>query len=85
MYDQLFTVPDPGSVEDFNTILNPNSLEVLTGCKLEPNMAGVRPGDSFQFLRMGYFCTDRDSKEGKLVFNRTVSLKDTWAKEVAKG
>jgi len=65
--------------------LNPNSLEVLSGCKLEPNLAEVKTGDRFQFLRMGYFCVDSDSKKGKLVFNRTVTLKDTWAKEAAKG
>ena len=85
LYDQIFTVPDPGSVEDVKTILNPNSLEVLSGCKLEPNLAEVKTGDRFQFLRMGYFCVDSDSKKGKLVFNRTVTLKDTWAKEAAKG
>lgn len=85
LYDQLFTTPDPGDVEDFKTVLNPNSLEVLTGCKLEPNLAGVVPGDHFQFLRMGYFCADQDSKPGRLIFNRTATLKDTWAKEAAKG
>ena len=85
MYDQLFSVPNPAEADDFKTTINPNSLEVLKGCKLEPNLAGVKPGDRFQFLRMGYFCADRDSMEGKLVFNRTVSLKDTWAKEMAKG
>jgi len=58
--------------------LNPNSLEVLKSCKLEPSLAGAKPGDAFQFLRLGYFCVDLvDSKEGSLVFNRTVTLKDT--------
>ena len=85
MYDQLFTVPDPGAVEDFKTVLNPASLEILKGCKLEPNLADVKPGDRFQFLRMGYFCADPDSKEGSPVFNRTATLKDTWAKEAARG
>jgi glutaminyl-tRNA synthetase len=85
LYDQLFTIPDPGSAEDLQSILNPNSLEILTNCKLESNLAGAKPGDSFQFLRMGYFCVDSDSKPGKIVINRTVTLKDTWAKEVAKG
>jgi glutaminyl-tRNA synthetase len=85
MYDELFSVPNPSEADDFRTTINPNSLEVLKGCKLEPNLAGVKPGDRFQFLRMGYFCADKDSAEGKLVFNRTVSLKDTWAKEMAKG
>lgn len=85
MYDQLFTVPNPSEAEDFKTVINPNSLEILTGCKLEPNLADTAPGARFQFLRMGYFCTDKDSAKGRLIFNRTVSLKDTWAKEMAKG
>ncbi len=85
MYDQLFSVPNPAEAEDFKTTINPNSLEVLKGCKLEPNLSGAEPGDRFQFLRMGYFCADKDSAKGRLIFNRTVSLKDTWAKEMAKG
>ena len=85
MYDQLFSVPNPAEAEDFKTTINPNSLEVLKGCKLEPNLSGAKPGDRFQFLRMGYFCADKDSAKGRLIFNRTVSLKDTWAKEMAKG
>ena len=85
MYDELFSVPNPSEADDFRTTINQNSLEVLKDCKLEPNLAGVKSGDRFQFLRMGYFCADKDSSKGKLVFNRTVSLKDTWAKEMAKG
>lgn len=85
MYEQLFNVPNPTEADDFKTTINPNSLEVLTGCKLEPNLSAVKPGDRFQFLRMGYFCADKDSTKDRLVFNRTVSLKDTWAKELAKG
>jgi len=85
IYDHLFNTPNPAEAEDFKAAINPNSLEVLKGCKLEPNLAGAKPGDRFQFLRMGYFCADKDSTEGKLVFNRTVTLKDTWAKEMAKG
>ena len=84
LYDQLFTEADPGNAEDFKTIINPASLEILDNCKLELNLSETKPGDTFQFLRMGYFCTDSDSKAGKLVFNRTVSLKDTWAKIAAK-
>lgn len=84
LYDQLFTLANPAEAEDFKIVLNPASLEVLKGCKVEPNLAATRPGDSFQFLRMGYFCTDSDSTADKLVFNRTVSLKDTWAKIAAK-
>jgi glutaminyl-tRNA synthetase len=84
LYDQLFTIPNPAEAEDFKTVLNPSSVEILQGCKLEPNLAETKPGDRFQFLRMGYFCTDLDTKDGKLVFNRTVSLKDTWAKIATK-
>ena len=80
LYDHLFTVPNPGDYEDFLTYLNPKSLEVLRSCKVEPSLADARPGDKFQFERLGYFCVDPDSQNGKLVFNRTVSLKDEWAK-----
>ncbi len=83
LYDRLFSTADPEDVpegEDFTVNLNPNSLEVLTGCKVEPSLAGTRPGDRYQFLRLGYFCTDPDSVNGRLVFNRTVSLRDTWAR-----
>jgi len=83
LYDYLFTKPNPDDVEegqDFLDYVSPNSLEVLTGCKLEPSLADAKPGSKFQFERQGYFCVDPDSTEGKLVFNRTVSLKDTWAK-----
>jgi glutaminyl-tRNA synthetase len=65
---------------DFRANLNPNSLEVLTGCKLEPGLKRMKPGDRCQFERLGYFCVDPDSDAGRLVFNRTVSLRDTWAK-----
>lgn len=83
LYDHLFTKEDPDEVEEGKTFidnLNPNSLEVLTGCLAEPGLAGVKPGDQFQFLRQGYFCADPDSGPGKPVFNRAVSLRDTWAK-----
>jgi len=83
LYDKLFTKADPydvGEGEDVLSNLNPNSLEVLTGAKLEPSLAEAKPGDRFQFERVGYFCVDRDSAAGKLVFNRTLSLKDSWAK-----
>jgi glutaminyl-tRNA synthetase len=80
LYDQLFTVENPDVGDDFNTIINPRSLEVLPDCCLEPSLAESRPGDKYQFERTGYFCTDLDSAPGKLIFNRTVSLKDTWAK-----
>jgi len=83
LYDRLFLKPDPDDVpegQDWKANLNPNSLEVLTGCKLEPSLANAKVGDRFQFERLGYFCVDPDSRPGRLVFNRTVPLKDTWAK-----
>jgi glutaminyl-tRNA synthetase len=83
LYDKLFTKADPydvGEGEDVLGNLNPNSLEVLSGAKLEPSLADAKVGDRFQFERVGYFCVDRDSAAGKLVFNRTLSLKDSWAK-----
>ncbi|HIE39548.1 MAG TPA: glutamine--tRNA ligase/YqeY domain fusion protein [Anaerolineales bacterium] len=83
LYDRLFVKADPEDVpegQDFTVNLNPNSLEVLTGCKVEPSLAEARPGDRYQFLRLGYFCVDPDSADGRLVFNRTVGLRDTWAK-----
>jgi glutaminyl-tRNA synthetase len=80
LYEQLFTVENPDTGEDVNTIINPHSLEVLTDCLLEPSLVEAKPGDKFQFERTGYFCVDLDSAPGKLVFNRTVTLKDSWAK-----
>jgi glutaminyl-tRNA synthetase len=83
LYDQLFLKSDPDDVEegaDFTANLNPNSLEVLTGCRVEPGLAGGAPGSRYQFERQGYFCVDPDSRDGQLVFNRTVALRDTWAK-----
>jgi len=83
LYDHLFTVENPNEVEagtDFKDYLNPESLVSLTNCKVEPGLQSASPGDRYQFLRQGYFCVDPDSCQGKLVFNRTVSLRDTWAK-----
>jgi glutaminyl-tRNA synthetase len=84
LYDNLFTKRDPSEVEegtDFKSNLNPKSLETLTACKLEPGLKSVAPGSRCQFERLGYFCADTvDSSAEKLVFNRTVSLRDTWAK-----
>ena len=83
LYDSLFTRPDPDTVEDgrsYTDFLNPDSLEVLTACQLEPGLAGAEVGSRYQFERLGYFCVDPDSAEGAPVFNRTVSLRDTWAK-----
>jgi glutaminyl-tRNA synthetase len=83
LYDSLFTKPDPTRVEegeDWKAGLNPASLEILPACKVEPSLAAAKPLDRFQFERLGYFCVDSSSTDGKLVFNRTVTLKDTWAK-----
>ncbi len=83
LYDHLFSKPDPNEVPegaDFTANLNPNSLEILTNCQVEPSLAGTAPGSRYQFLRQGYFCLDPDSTAEKPVFNRTVSLRDTWAK-----
>jgi glutaminyl-tRNA synthetase len=83
LYDHLFAKPDPDDVPaggDYKANLNPRSLEVLTGCRVEPSLAGAGAGDRFQFERQGYFCVDKDSAAGAPVFNRTASLRDTWAK-----
>jgi glutaminyl-tRNA synthetase len=80
LYDQLFTVENPDLGEDVNTIINPRSLEVLKNCFIEPSLAEAKPGEKFQFERTGYFCVDLDSSAGKPVFNRTVTIKDSWAK-----
>jgi glutaminyl-tRNA synthetase len=83
LYETLFTKENPNDLEEgqeFTDLLNPNSLEVVQGCKLEPSLAGAEPGASYQFERLGYFCVDSDSTPGALVFNRTVALRDTWAK-----
>jgi glutaminyl-tRNA synthetase len=83
LYDTLFAVPNPNDVEEgkkFTDYLNPNSLEVIPAAKLEPSLAHVSPGELFQFERLAYFCVDPDSRPGKPVFNRTVQLRDTWAK-----
>jgi glutaminyl-tRNA synthetase len=80
LYDRLFTAENPDEGEDVNQVINPNSLEVVTDCFLEPSLTEAQPGDKFQFERTGYFCVDLDSTPAKPVFNRTVTLKDTWAK-----
>ncbi len=83
LYNQLFVRPDPNAA-DFAADINPNSLEVLTDCRLEPALAGANSGDPIQFERQGYFYRDPDSAPGRLVFNRTVGLRDTWAKVSAE-
>ncbi|HID32482.1 MAG TPA: glutamine--tRNA ligase, partial [bacterium (Candidatus Stahlbacteria)] len=83
LYDRLFAKPDPLDVpegHDFTENINPNSIVVLTDCKLEPSLKESKPFDRYQFLRLGYFCCDPDTTKGHPVFNRTITLKDTWAK-----
>ena len=83
LYDRLFLKEDPTDVEeghDWKENINPDSLKILTNCKVEPSLAGAAPLSKYQFERLGYFCVDPDTTEDKLIFNRTVPLKDTWAK-----
>jgi glutaminyl-tRNA synthetase len=87
LYDRLFTAEDPegDDTKDFKEFINPHSLDVLKGCLVEPSLESAKPGEQFQFVRQGYFCVDPDSAPGKLVFNRTVPLRDTWARIEKKG
>ncbi len=88
LYDRLFSVEDPDRAPEGKTFidnLNPQSLEVLSACQVEPSLASAVPGTKVQFERLGYFCVDPDSRPGALVFNRTVSLRDTWARIEQKG
>jgi glutaminyl-tRNA synthetase len=82
LYDRLFNHEDPAGQKegDYKDFLNPGSLKIIKGCKVEPALAKTTPLEKFQFQRIGYFCTDKDSTPSNLIFNRTVSLKDTWAK-----
>ncbi len=83
LYEKLLSVPDPAAEKeekDFKEYLNPDSLEIVKGCKVEPSLAAARPGQFFQFLRQGYFCVDPDSTPSLPVFNRSVTLRDSWAK-----
>ncbi len=87
LYDHLFTLKNMDEMEegkDYRAYLNPNSVEVLTGCRVEPGLATAKAGNRFQFLRHGYFCVDPDTRPGMPVFNRIVSLKDSWAKAQEK-
>jgi len=88
LYDRLFTVPDPGAAkdgEDFSSFLNPHSLEIISGAKVEPSLASLSTAEPFQFERLGYFCADnKDSRPNSLVFNRAVTLRDSWAKRFRK-
>lgn len=80
LYNHLFTVENPAAVEDYKSVLNPESKIVLSNCMIEPQLKDVVPGSKFQFLRNGYFCVDTDSTSDKIVFNRIVSLRDSWIK-----
>lgn len=85
LYDTLFKRPDPAAADDIFAELNPNSLEILKDCRIEPALIGGNSREAVQFERQGYFCQDLDSTPAKPVFNRTIGLRDTWAKEKAKG
>jgi glutaminyl-tRNA synthetase len=85
LYDHLFVRPDPGAGGDLFADLNPNSETVLYGCMVEPSLADLPAGETVQFERLGYFCPDTDSTPDHPVFNRTLTLKDTWAKLQAQG
>jgi glutaminyl-tRNA synthetase len=80
LYDRLFNLEDPGKADDSRSALNPQSLEIVGGAKVEPSAAAAAIGTRLQFERIGYFCVDKDSAPGRPVFNRTVTLKDSWAK-----
>ena len=88
LYDHLFVTEDPDKVEvetlDWKSNLNPGSLQIIAAAMLEPSLATAKIGDRFQFERLGYFCVDRDSRDRQLVLNRSVTLKDAWAKEQAR-
>jgi glutaminyl-tRNA synthetase len=83
LYDRLFNVPEPDADGDFKAHLNPNSLEVVRA-KCEPSLADAKPEERYQFERLAYFALDPDSQPEKLIFNRTITLKDTWAKEAKR-
>ena len=85
LYDHLFTVPEPGADEDLLAHLNPGSEQVLTGCRMEPGLDKLVAGERLQLERLGYFCVDADTRPDRLVLNRTVTLRDTWAKVQARG
>ena len=85
LYDHLFTRPDPGAEGDLLADINPESEDVLPGCLVEPSLAAAPVGETVQFERLGYFCPDPDSRPGRPVFNRTLTLKDTWVKIQTKG
>ena len=80
LYDRLFNTENPAGDEEVNYLdnLNPDSLQILTGCLIEEGLGDVKPGDTFQFMRQGYFCADKNSAPGSIIFNRTVALNSSW-------
>ena len=85
LYDRLFVEENPAAEDDFTASINPDSLTVIEGARVEASLAGVEEGAHYQFEREGYFTLDRDSQPGRPVFNRTVSLRDSWQKQSQKG
>ncbi|NQD70474.1 glutamine--tRNA ligase/YqeY domain fusion protein [Sphingobacterium shayense] len=85
VYDRLFNDENPAATEDFKSSINPESLKTIKKAYIEPDLASAQPGTGYQFIRLGYFCLDNKSNSDNLIFNRTVTLKDSWAKEVKKG
>ena len=85
LYDRLFNDENPAAAEDFKASINPDSLEIIRKAYIEPDLGNAEPGRGYQFIRLGYFTLDTKSKDDHLIFNRTVTLKDSWAKEVKKG
>jgi glutaminyl-tRNA synthetase len=84
LYDRLFTMENPAEADDFLSVINPDSLHIVENAMVEPALATANVGDQFQFTRLGYFCVDPDSTPSKMVYNRTVTLKDAWGKEKKK-
>ena len=85
LYDRLFKVENPSNEEqDFKEFINPDSLKIIPTAYGEPSLKNAKFDERYQFLRKGYFCLDKESSEEKMVFNRTVTLKDTWAKEMKR-
>ncbi|MBN2602667.1 MAG: glutamine--tRNA ligase, partial [Candidatus Thermoplasmatota archaeon] len=82
LYEKLFTVENPTGQKgtDYKEFINPDSLKILNSCKVEPSIKNLKPFDRFQFERIGYFCIDPDTKKDSLIINKTVGLRDTWAK-----
>jgi glutaminyl-tRNA synthetase len=85
LYDRLFQVENPAAEEDFKASINPGSLQIIEKAYIEPDLSSAEYGKGYQFIRLGYFTLDTKSSDDRLVFNRTVTLKDSWAKEVKKG